>query len=475
MDNATRPGVPQDGSAGPVQPYSPQQAEVSPSLQPPQPPGSPDGNMIPQAPDAGQYLSSAPQGNDESQRDAQYPHHEPAPTPQQSVAVHSRGVIITSALTLVGVTLIGVGFTVGGEPRKFIEIGIQFIPLAILAALAYAGVKNSAAAVFAYIWLGIVALGVLFNSFGSVLIAEMQPGFSLSSANSKVTNLSQVFQPGAAPALLWTMLLLTLATVISLLALLRPVRVLFARIMPIDPDNFVHKIALSVLLLILISSFIPLIVLGGRPPLLEFVKNGGANNLGSQAGGDVGLSVRPIDLVYQFIWTIPATFVAAGWPVARSFGAMLKRVGFVRPTLLQVAAGLGLGLGLAVVSTYLIDPGINALWNAMGWGTTDTAAFSQLMSKVITPLGAVLIGVTAGVGEELAVRGLLQPRIGLIASNLVFTSLHAFQYGVDGLLSVFIIGAMLGVIRMRSNTSTSAIVHGVYDFVLVLMSFYAGQ
>jgi CAAX prenyl protease-like protein len=70
----------------------------------------------------------------------------------------------------------------------------------------------------------------------------------------------------------------------------------------------------------------------------------------------------------------------------------------------------------------------------------------------------------------MAVRGLLQPRIGLIASNLVFTAFHAFQYGVDALLSVFIVGLVLGVIRAKSNTSTSAIVHGVYDFVLIMTS-----
>lgn len=394
------------------------------------------------------------------------------PTPQQSASALSRSIIVTSALALVGVTLIGAGYAVGGEPRKFIEVGIEFIPLAILGALAYGGVKNGAAGVFAYIWLGVVALGVLFNSFANVLIAEFVPGVDLSGVKVG-TNPGDIFQPGAVPVFLLTMLLLLLATVASLLVLWRPVRGLLARIMPIDPDNFVHKIALSILLLILTSSFIPLIVLGGRPPLLELVKNSGLTNLGS--GSDTGLSVRPIDLVYQFIWTIPATFVVAGWPIARAFKATLTRLGFVRPTPVQVAAGVGLGVGMALVSSFALDPGINALWHAMGWGTTDTAAFGKLMSSVITLPGAVLIGVTAGVGEELAVRGLLQPRIGLIASNLVFTSLHAFQYGVDGLLSVFIIGAILGVIRMRSNTSTSAIVHGVYDFVLVMMSVYAGQ
>jgi hypothetical protein len=53
-------------------------------------------------------------------------------------------------------------------------------------------------------------------------------------------------------------------------------------------------------------------------------------------------------------------------------------------------------------------------------------------------------------------------------SNLLFTSLHGFQYHWDALLSVFLAGLLLGMIRARSNTTTSAIVHGSYDFLLLL-------
>jgi membrane protease YdiL (CAAX protease family) len=101
------------------------------------------------------------------------------------------------------------------------------------------------------------------------------------------------------------------------------------------------------------------------------------------------------------------------------------------------------------------------------------SAFSDLLKGVTNPLGAILIGVTAGIGEEMAFRGLLQPRIGLVFANLLFTSMHAFQYGFDAMLSVFIVGTILGIVRARTNTSTSAIVHGVYNFTLVMMSVLA--
>jgi membrane protease YdiL (CAAX protease family) len=121
----------------------------------------------------------------------------------------------------------------------------------------------------------------------------------------------------------------------------------------------------------------------------------------------------------------------------------------------------------------MLDAGIGWLWDTMGWQRTNAEAFEQLLGAAISPIGAVLIGVTAGLGEEMVVRGALQPRLGLLLSNLFFTSLHAFQYGFDALLSVFVVGLVLGVVRARSNTTTSSIVHGLYDFILVMISALA--
>jgi membrane protease YdiL (CAAX protease family) len=131
------------------------------------------------------------------------------------------------------------------------------------------------------------------------------------------------------------------------------------------------------------------------------------------------------------------------------------------------------GLVAAVIlaaASFALDAAIARIWEALGWPRTDAAAFEQMLGALISPIGAVLIGITAGVGEELVVRGALQPRLGILLSNLFFTGLHAFQYGFDALLSVFLVGLVLGIVRARSNTSTSSIVHGVYDFILVMIS-----
>jgi uncharacterized protein len=75
---------------------------------------------------------------------------------------------------------------------------------------------------------------------------------------------------------------------------------------------------------------------------------------------------------------------------------------------------------------------------------------------------------SAGLGEELIWRGVIQPRYGLVLAALGFAAMHGFQYGLDGLISVFIAGLVLGVVRARTNTTVSAVVHGGYDLWLLL-------
>ncbi len=440
---------------------------------------TPEGGPQPTPPSSSEGQPTAPYYPTPAPLDGYAPPYgsQASPTPNGAYSAPprreiSRQTLIIGGIILVALIAAGVVLALTGELGSFFTIGVVFIPLAALAAFSYGAVKNPsnvALAFFAYIMLGIVVWGLFFNTLTYILLGFVRDsaGFNqlLSQPGSiDSSTLSEIFDPNAGIGLLVGTLLLLLCVLLSAIMLLKPARVAVSRIMPIDPNNFVHKIALSALTMILFSDFIPLIVLGGKPPLLSVVNNSGSGPT-SQA-----LSAGPEDLIYQFVWTIPVALIAAGWPIVRRIRPALERLGFVRPTLAQVGFGVGAGLVLAVVASYVIDPGINRLWQTLGWSTTDTAAFDQLLANLITPFGAILIGVTAGIGEEMAVRGLLQPRIGLIASNLVFTSLHAFQYGLDGLLSVFIIGLILGIIRALTNTSTSAIVHGIYDFTLVFWS-----
>ncbi len=351
--------------------------------------------------------------------------------------------------------LFAIGNAIGGEPGQIMAASLNALPFAVLAVLAYLGADRPN-----WAWV-VTALWLLMMIGGLSLIAV---GFGISALADAPPTPGEPLQLSPGDWLRVALIFLgTLASVaVGACLLLPPVRRLVARVLPIDPDSFVHTIALVAVVTLTLICFMPLLVLG-FPPMLALV-----DQLSGQAT-ERGEAGQLLDLVYGLIWTIPCAILAVGYGISRDLGQALQRLGLVRPTLRQVGAAIIIAL-LLVTAVQLIGIATDWLWGQFGWETTDDEAFGELMSFAINPLGALVIGVTAGLGEELAVRGVLQPRLGLLLSNLFFTSLHALQYSWDALLVVFLVGVACGLVRNRTNTSTAAIVHGVYNFVLVMLA-----
>jgi membrane protease YdiL (CAAX protease family) len=360
---------------------------------------------------------------------------------------------------------LGIGAAVGGELRQVALASLNALPFAVLAVLAYLGGSR-----FNWAW---VATGLWLAALvGGAAVVSI--GFGLATvANLGVAPASPGVPPQVAPGgwlRVGLIALGALGTIIAVALLLIPqARRLIARAIPIDPNSFVHTVALVAVVSIGALCTIPLLVLG-QPPLLAMISQMGAG--AAAQGRDSAGMLR--DQLYSLVWTIPAALLAVGYGTRRRLPAALERLGLVRPTWRQALAAVGIAL-LLVAGVQLLSAGITWLWGAMGWPVTDDAAFGELLSFALSPIGAVVIGVTAGLGEELAVRGALQPRLGILLSNLFFTSLHALQYNWDSLLVVFIVGLICGLVRKRTNTSTSAIVHGVYNFTLIMLSLVAGS
>jgi membrane protease YdiL (CAAX protease family) len=343
------------------------------------------------------------------------------------------------------------GFLLGGELGRFALAGLGALPLAMLAVLAYLGTRRTWARVLTLVWLSLIVLGLLvvvvtlsMTSLG--LVPGSGPARPTSGATSQVLQVAVgVFAIGLFGAML----------------LLRPVRRFAARFLPIDPSSFVQAVALAAVVTIGLIGVLPLLVLGG-PPVVGL----------EEAGRDRAGQMR--DQVYGLLWVLPCAVAAVGYGVSRTFPGALARLGLVRPTGRIVLVGLAAAVALLGVS-WAVDTAIGAVWTAAGWPRTDTEAFEKLIAFAFTPLGALVLGVTAGLGEEVAVRGVLQPRMGILMSNLFFVALHGLQYNWDALLSVFIGGLLLGLLRKRTNTTTAAVAHGSYDFFAVLASLLGFQ
>ncbi|HEX2174230.1 MAG TPA: CPBP family intramembrane glutamic endopeptidase [Dehalococcoidia bacterium] len=363
-------------------------------------------------------------------------------------APRPRGRQIGLAVLVLG-GLYALGFAAGGEVRAFMLAGVEALSFALLALLAYLGRDRRGWLAPALIWLGVVVGGLTLVALGYSLAAIL--GDLEFEAGDRLT-------AGDLLRLLGLLAGLAAALLIAAGGFLPPVRRAAAHYLPIDPASPVHMIALVAVTGVTLVSLVPLIVLG-EPPLLDVLASDGLN------GGDEAATLR--ETLYRLVWVVPASIVAVGWGVRRALPEALARLGLVRPTARQLVFAL-ISTVLLVIGVRLLEIGLEAVWRAADWPTTDEAALDELFAFALNPLGAVVVGVTAGLGEEVAVRGILQPRLGILVSNLVFTALHAFQYNWDGLIVVFTIGVVLGLVRRRTNTTTCAVIHGGYDFILLL-------
>jgi membrane protease YdiL (CAAX protease family) len=127
-----------------------------------------------------------------------------------------------------------------------------------------------------------------------------------------------------------------------------------------------------------------------------------------------------------------------------------------------IIAFIGLG---AVVA---LNSGMEALEHARFpalWAADQD--MGKLIAGDLSLAAGILLGVSAGVGEELLVRGALQPRAGLFWASVLFAAGHV-QYTWFGMLTIFMLGIALGLVRARANTTTAIVVHALYDMIAAL-------
>lgn len=152
-----------------------------------------------------------------------------------------------------------------------------------------------------------------------------------------------------------------------------------------------------------------------------------------------------------------------GFLVRRDLRATVDRLGLRVPT----PAHLGIMLA-GIVALYLLNVGIETVQRAWFPGPwAHDQRINQMMAGGLGLGGGLLLGISAGVGEELAMRGALQPRLGLVFTAVVFASLHV-HYSWIGMLAILLLGVVLGLIRERTSTTIAILVHTIYDILAVL-------
>jgi len=174
----------------------------------------------------------------------------------------------------------------------------------------------------------------------------------------------------------------------------------------------------------------------------------------------------PLTVVVTAVLFSGFAFLASGPGIHGGFQSILTSLGLTRlpwkTVGMMTLVALGLTIGLEVFERtllhHLISPEMQATLKSI------MAAFKLQGPPWMIVAQALLIGLGAGIGEEILFRGLIQPVFGILPTALLFALIHV-HYGPTILLAeLFVIGCVLGIIRRKLNTTAAIWVHTCFDF-----------
>jgi membrane protease YdiL (CAAX protease family) len=226
----------------------------------------------------------------------------------------------------------------------------------------------------------------------------------------------------------------------------KPVRERAARLIPIDPDNPVHSLAL-VLAVILVGTsaasifFTDVLTADQKlPPLM----------LGDLLGQELPFLI--IGLAGVGIW------------VRRDLATAAARLGVVVPAWWHVILAVA-----AAGAFYAFGEGAHALSQVLTPGLAnqvDTSSQHLFGGLSGSTGGIIALALIPGICEDVLFRGALQPRFGLVLTAFLFAAIHTeYAFSFDA-LSIFVIALGLGAIRKYTNTTTSSACHVAYNLLV---------
>jgi len=232
------------------------------------------------------------------------------------------------------------------------------------------------------------------------------------------------------------------------LPLLRPFRKALARVTPLDPSSAIDMTGLCIVLgllgLFVGNSLAPM---ADEPP--ELIPS-------------VGIA----ELLVQAAAFLAIAYIAVGFPYWRDLRAATDRLGIVTPDPRTI------GIAIAATLACFVVAGIAGFLSQQfepGLSESLDEVVDQITAEVQNPIGAGVLGASAGIGEEAIFRGALQPRYGIIIPSLLFMMLHGPQYGFNlALLGLFAVSIILGLVRRHVNTTAAMITHALFNAVQVL-------
>lgn len=165
------------------------------------------------------------------------------------------------------------------------------------------------------------------------------------------------------------------------------------------------------------------------------------------------------------------SFFAQGLWAKKSFQQTAVELGFTRLPWKTAGMMLGIALllavGIQILEGFLL-PLVDENMRESIQKVVDALKIRGSAPYII--MTAAIVGLAAGIGEEILFRGLLQPVFGVIPTALLFTLIHTHYGPTVLLLELFAVGAFVGLIRQKYNTWAAIIVHAGFDFFVISSS-----
>jgi uncharacterized protein len=219
-----------------------------------------------------------------------------------------------------------------------------------------------------------------------------------------------------------------------------------------QPTSSIHNTAVVLILLLLVLTIGAFVLGGGTSGLAQDLESTG---------------VSPFEPLLIAMLQIAIAFLGVGLAVRRTLPQSLERLGLTLPTPHEYIRGVSSGIGLFVIYILFV-----IIWQSVTppeQVVEQTEASQQLAEVLGTPLLAFIASLSAAFGEEIFMRGALQPIFGLLPTSIFFVLLHTQYLVTPGLLLILIISLGFGWLRQRYNTTTAIIAHFVYNFIQLLL------
>lgn len=143
------------------------------------------------------------------------------------------------------------------------------------------------------------------------------------------------------------------------------------------------------------------------------------------------------------------------------------------------ASFVGVGLAGFMVAAVLLMSGVltllpESLEAALGEGGQGDDSYFTIFDTLTWPL-VIFIAVTAGIGEEILFRGILQRWVGVWGQAALFVMAHMANAFPLQWAVAFTVAVVFGYLRRAGWSLVSLIVaHAVYDFVLLGLFLWFG-